>query len=417
MKYDAVIIGGGLSGLTAGIALARKGLDVVTVSSGQSSLHFNGGAFELLGSVNGHPVTQPLQAVDALPEGHPYRRMGATKMKALASEAKSLLTDAGMRVQGSTDANHWHLTPFGALRPAWLSLDDYPAVEDPARMPWRNVSLIGVEGFIDFYPQYIAYALERRGVTSAIAILPIKGLETLRQSNTECRATAIAQVLDNDPTLLRHLAAGINAASVGSEAVIMPDIFGIRDNLCLQGIRALVDKPLWCVSTLPVSVSGLRTQMMLRRHYERLGGTFLMGDKVLRADISGHAVKAVYTSNLGPEPLEAPHFVIATGSMVSGGLQAGMEAVTEPVIGLDVMHADELPHQRVTYDVFAPQPFMQAGVSVTADGLATLEGEAVTNLHACGALLGGLRPVTNGTGAGVALLTALDAAHQIADKG
>ena len=49
MKYDIIIIGGGLSGLTAGITLAQAGRRVCIVSAGQSSLHFHSGSFDLLG--------------------------------------------------------------------------------------------------------------------------------------------------------------------------------------------------------------------------------------------------------------------------------------------------------------------------------------------------------------------------------
>ena len=48
MKFDTIIIGGGLSGLTAGITLAEHGQKCLMVSAGQSALHFFAGSFELL---------------------------------------------------------------------------------------------------------------------------------------------------------------------------------------------------------------------------------------------------------------------------------------------------------------------------------------------------------------------------------
>ena len=49
MKFDYIIIGGGLCGLSAGIRLAEQGKKTAIVSSGQSALHFCAGSFGLLG--------------------------------------------------------------------------------------------------------------------------------------------------------------------------------------------------------------------------------------------------------------------------------------------------------------------------------------------------------------------------------
>ena len=49
MKYDVVLIGGGLSSLVCGISLQRAGKRCLMVSGGQNALHFSSGAFGLLG--------------------------------------------------------------------------------------------------------------------------------------------------------------------------------------------------------------------------------------------------------------------------------------------------------------------------------------------------------------------------------
>lgn len=48
MKFDTIIIGGGLSGLVCGIECARSGRKTAIVSAGQSALHFWSGSFEFL---------------------------------------------------------------------------------------------------------------------------------------------------------------------------------------------------------------------------------------------------------------------------------------------------------------------------------------------------------------------------------
>ena len=87
MRMDTVIMGGGLSGLTCGIALAKRGQRVAIVASGQSTLLFNGGSMELLGAIDGQPVTSPLEAIATLPQSHPYSKIGAERI-AIAGRAR-----------------------------------------------------------------------------------------------------------------------------------------------------------------------------------------------------------------------------------------------------------------------------------------------------------------------------------------
>lgn len=92
MKFDTIIIGGGLSGLTAGLALQKAGKRVAIVSMGQSTLHFNSGTFDLLGyDAQGAAVSHPLEAIAKLDANHPYSK--CENVEALADEAKALLAE------------------------------------------------------------------------------------------------------------------------------------------------------------------------------------------------------------------------------------------------------------------------------------------------------------------------------------
>ena len=81
MKFDTIIIGGGLSGLVAGIDLSRKGHKCLIVSSGQSALHFFSGSFELCSLAD-----NPYEGIATLGEGHPYSKIGAENIADLAVE-------------------------------------------------------------------------------------------------------------------------------------------------------------------------------------------------------------------------------------------------------------------------------------------------------------------------------------------
>lgn len=92
MRFDIVIIGGGLSGLTAGIALAEAGKDVALVSAGQSTLHFMGGSLDLLGSdERGNDLFKPIDAIAKLNEKHPYKKL--EDVSRLAGVAKQILRE------------------------------------------------------------------------------------------------------------------------------------------------------------------------------------------------------------------------------------------------------------------------------------------------------------------------------------
>ena len=78
MRYDTIIIGGGLSGLVCGIKLQEAGRSCAIISAGQSALHFSSGAFDLLGvTADGTEVERPFDALKSLPAEHPYSKVGA----------------------------------------------------------------------------------------------------------------------------------------------------------------------------------------------------------------------------------------------------------------------------------------------------------------------------------------------------
>lgn len=414
MKFDTVIIGGGLSGLTAGIDLAGAGRRVAIISAGQSSLHFSSGSLELMGyDAKGKPVEHPLEAIAALDAGHPYTRMGgASAVEALASRVAPMLGKAGVKVSGSHERNHWRLTPTGMFKPAWLSIDDYLTVDNPGRLPWRKVVIVNLKGFLDFFPRFLAAGLEPRGVECRMATVTVKALDDQRVSASEMRATNIARVLHGDA--IAALAREVNRVAGDAEAVLFPAVAGFDNMEAAVRLRSLVEKPLHFVATMGTSVPGVRSQIMLQKHFRHLGGSYMLGDTVVKGvfNAAGTRLESVRTVNFESDPLEADTFIFAAGSFFSHGLTATPDGILEPVLGLDVP-APAVRGEWFDKDLFKPQPYMKLGVATDADFHALRGGKTVENLYVAGSSLAGADALLQGAGGGIAALTALHIASKI----
>lgn len=411
MRMDTVIMGGGLSALTCGITLAKHGKRVTIVASGQSTLLFNGGSMELLGSIDGQEVTAPLEAIATLPDSHPYRKIGTERIASLASEAKQLLDDAGINMEGRPDANHWRITPMGVAKPAWLTLSDHMRIDDLSHLPAKRVALMAIRGYLDQPNSMLAQGLRSLGMEVKVVEFSTSDITSLRRSPSEMRATSLAKHLMSNSALQR-VAEQINALANEADLVLLPSVLGQNDDNDFRTLQSMVNKPLRLVATLPPAVAGMRMQAQLRHYFRMLGGTYLMGDTAVSGTFDQDRLTAVTTAKLGDMPLKADHFVLATGSFVSRGLMADYERVYEPVLGVDV-DADADRECWTRFGVLNAQAYTQYGVATDNSLRCLIEGKPITNLRAIGSVLSGHDAIKMGDGTGVSMLTALAAAHDI----
>lgn len=407
MRFDTIIIGGGLSGLTAGIELSRKGQKCLIVSSGQSALHFFSGSLEL------YDCDDPLKGISVLGQGHPYFKIGYDQLRAYISQVKPLFKEVGIDFMGENEQNHWRITPLGVLKRAWLTLDEYASVPSDGTMPWQKVVLLNIDGFLDFHASYIAAGLSHMGVECRVDGISMPELNYVRNNPTEMRATNIAKTLSRD--LLGALASRINEHAEGVDAVLMPAVVGLSGNSEVVKLKELVNRPLHFLATLPPSVPGIRLQMMLKRHFQKLGGVYMLGDTVVGGEIVNGRLEYIMTKNHGQTRFEADNFIVSTGSFFSKGLVADISCVREPIFGLDVEYCDDRS-QWYKKNMFDNQPYLSFGVSTDNSFHAQKDGIPVDNLFVAGSLLSGCNSIKEGSGAGVAVLTALHVASLIQSR-
>lgn len=407
MKFDYVVIGGGLCGLSAGIKLASMGKKTAVVSSGQSTLHFCSGSLGLLGKYDSGLVDNPIEAISKLSQEHPYSKIGATKIESLANQAKDLLHKAGVKTSGDSSKNHYTLSPFGIIKPSWLTLEGYTAYSTP-KVESSKILAIKFKGFLESYPSFLAENLTKEGVSVRIETVELECISKLRKSQFDMRTISVAKHFDD--AAVEELANKINSIAQDDETVLVPAIVGFKSESQITRLKELVKNKFYFIPTIPVSLAGVRSQNLLERYFERLGGTFLLGDKVEKGLVENGKVKYLVTSNLGEDHLEADAYILASGTLFGEGIKSNPNGFYEPVFGLDI----KAPKNRGEWydeNFFATQPYMAFGVETDQNFHPSMNGTIIENLYVAGSILDGCNSLAEDSGAGVAILTALHTAE------
>ncbi len=374
MRYDAVIIGGGLAGLTAGISLQKAGKSTAIVSTGQSALYFFSGSFE------------------SLQEPSP--------------EIQSLFSEAGIRL---------HYQPGVRLMPMGTFMESALALEDVSLFPTpqfgKKVLIINFMAYHDFFSSFLAEGLEKQGMECRIRFLNLGDLVQPELSPNQMRAVQIARKMDQ---VWEKVVQEVRVLLKDEDTVVLPQVFGLEDASIPERIRQGIPARVVFAGTLPPSVPGIRTQMLLKKRYEVLGGTYLMGDRVTGAHVYEDVVQNVVTKHLDRHYLEAGHFILASGGFFSKGLISNPFKIYEPLFELDMDYDTD---RNAWYDpTFANhQPYLHFGVKTDANLRPCRKGVPVKNLYVIGSILGETHPEL-GSGAGLAIRSALQVTQLITNE-
>ncbi|WP_128905873.1 glycerol-3-phosphate dehydrogenase subunit GlpB [Halorubrum amylolyticum] len=448
---DVLVVGGGVAAITAAIAAAREGADVRLVSHKASTLRQASGLIDALGYVPATeparplrdgpptagreldrddwpdpdgPLADPFEAIDRLPETHPYRVLGADALR----EGLDLFDElAGDAYRGShTDTNALLPTFGGSVKPiarypaaaeAGLASDDRPAL------------IVGFRSLTEYDARAFAGRLEAAGVPFDVAGAEVEFAEAFR---ADTKVTRLAKALDHDEAIdgtparealakavAPHLHDVVDEAG-GVERVGFPAFLGDQAG---DAVRAeLADRlgaDVFEIPMGPPSLPGLRLEDRLYDALDAEGVRFETGNPVVGIETEADgAIETVAVDRKGREtPYGADAFVLATGGLVGKGLDSDREGVREPVFDLHVKQPADR-YEWFVDDAFGDQPYARFGVRIGEDGRALdAAGDAAyDNVFAAGGVVGGADVAREKSASGVSLATGIVAGRQAATE-
>jgi glycerol-3-phosphate dehydrogenase subunit B len=407
MRADVVVVGAGPAGLASAARLAEAGRQVLLQARGNGFTHWGPGAVDVLGRVGGEPVSRPLEAIDRLPEGHPYHLTGQAALRDGLDWFTQFTAAADLTHAGTPDHNRTQVTAFGTLRPTCL-LPEPAAGELGGR-----VAAVNFAGFRDFSAALCAQRLRRAGIDATPASAPLPAWDHDRYFT----GIELARAVD-DAGFRRRLAPGLARAVAGAEVAVVPAVLGVeRGHEPWADLQALVGTPLVEAATAPPSIPGMRLFAAYRTRLDALGVRWQFGFPAVGVERDGDRVTAVLSEGASRVlATRCQELVLATGGVAGNGIEANRDGtLTERVAGLPVEgFGDRLAF--IGERFLGEHPLAAAGVRVDAE-LRPVDaaGEPLlANVRCVGGLLAGHDPTTEGSREGVALATAARVAALLA---
>jgi glycerol-3-phosphate dehydrogenase subunit B len=410
LHFDAVVIGAGTAGLTAGARLAQAGAKVCVLAKGIGSTHLAPGTIDVLGYAPERveaPARALAQLISERPD-HPYALLGAeTVAEALAWFETTASAGAlpGYSYSGGLERNRLLPTALGALRPSAL-VPETMAAGDHREL--GRVAILGTPALRDFHATLCADNLRAAGVQA-------RGISvSLELERADMNALGIAGHLE-DPAWRAKFCAQVSPLLGDEEHLGLPAMLGLRDpHAVLMDLQHRLGRWVFEIPTLPPSVPGMRLYEILRSALRAAGGRLVLGAEVVSHRRDGERVTTVITRAAGRDlGYAAPWFVLASGGFASGAIELDSHWIThDRVLGLALRGAPGPGDARFVSNYLEDQPMTRAGIAVDAQ----LRADGAENVLVAGASLPGAVPWREGSGEGIALASGFRAAQLIAER-
>jgi len=407
-----IVIGSGLAGLMAAYISKKRGEDVTLLASGAGTLAQNSGCIDILAYTNDKtPVTSPREAIENLPETHPYKKIGIKNVEAAANEFLSLVSAYGLPYCGDLDNIIKVPTPIGALKST--SYVPY-SMNGAALFNAKKIVIVDVERLKDFYgdilrdnlTKHLPQGIELENITIDLSINGARDVSTIDAAKRVDLKEGFDKLVEE---LRPHAKEGV--------VFLLPQILGLRGDKAYKALIEVLKTPVIETTCLPSSVNGMRLVRIFCRAFSDIGIDYVENTRVIRGVIDKNRVEAVVAKAMARNvKYEGDKFILATGGFLGGGITLeSFNNARESIFRLPVwMPEGEKNWSNEKLFGSCPQGFATAGI-MTDNALRPVDRHKSViyeNLFVIGRNLGGYDLFFEHSGNGVALASAYHAAVQ-----
>ncbi len=299
---DALIIGAGVTGLTAAEIIGEKGFKTIVVASGYGCSQASSGTIDVLGRYKGKNIIKLDEALGEFVEenvNHVYAVAGKNfVLKALSGFHDK---NNGFFV-GKSGHNMDVITPIGVSKKTYL-VQFTMQEASLENLAGNKVMIVAIPNLTCYAPHIIAGKMREEGVNAEVVKLDLSAISPFQ----------LATVFESNP---EKLAEKLKATGANNyDRVIIPPILGLRNiQEVLQAIEELLGTKLIEIPSFPPSVPGKRLYLLLKERCEKVGVTVTLGEVASRIKVEKGEVKEVITDKKRYTP---SFLVLATGWLLN----------------------------------------------------------------------------------------------------